>query len=88
MTFLLWAYTPDEWLKAIGFSYFPQKYIGSPAVVHVILSALCRYWAVAIPALVIVAVLAFLAAYWGTNLTLIVPLDDIRSVRGKPFIWG
>lgn len=43
---------------------------------------LCRYWAVAIPALLVVAILAFLAAYWGVNLTLTAPLDDLRAIRG------
>ena len=63
-TFLLWAYTPDEWLKHIGFTYFPQK-----------------YWAVAIPSLLIVSLLVFLVAYWGVNLTLTAPLDDLRAIR-------
>lgn len=26
VVYVIWAYVPDEWLEAVGITYFPQKY--------------------------------------------------------------
>ncbi|GBG72815.1 hypothetical protein CBR_g12382 [Chara braunii] len=63
VVFLVWAYTPEEWLHAIGVTYYPS-----------------RYWAIAIPAFVPVAVVFAVSVYLSLCLIHTQPPDSVNTI--------
>eukprot|EP00667_Euglena_gracilis_P025666 EG_transcript_30283 len=61
--FIMWAYLPERYYRAIGITYYPDK-----------------YWAVALPAWVLVTPLAAIAGYHAKYLMNTLPLDDRRTI--------
>ncbi|XP_052760494.1 phosphatidylinositol N-acetylglucosaminyltransferase subunit P-like [Mya arenaria] len=45
VAYVIWAYFPESWLEAIGFSYLPQKYWAVAVPCY-----LCVLWLLAYPA--------------------------------------
>ncbi len=78
--FLLWAYTPDEQLQALGISYSPSKCVEwggegscldlqSLACTQVTVTTLCRHWALAVPVWFVLALVYIFWAYEGCDQT-------------------
>ena len=79
----MWAFLPDTWLVAIGFSYLPHKSVDRLS--HHTLSSRglhCRYWAVAVPSFIIVSTLVGVVMYAGLNCTMVTSFSDPRTVQG------
>ncbi|KAM6897046.1 phosphatidylinositol N-acetylglucosaminyltransferase subunit P [Xenentodon cancila] len=61
--YCLWAYVPEEWLHAVGLTYWPQK-----------------YWALAAPIYLLVALMVFVVVLFGINMNNTAPLDSVDNI--------
>ena len=100
--FLVWAYTPEPWLHALGITYYPSKwafflqfsaawrgfsdiFIFSWYFLQFSLTdgSSIRYWALAVPAYAIMAIVLSLAFYLGLNFISTPPPTSFATLFGK-----
>lgn len=65
--YLCWAFVPHAYLEEIGITYIPQP-----------------YWVLAVPSFIVTLLLLFVfCIYPAINMTLVVPPNDIRTLRDR-----
>lgn len=77
--YLIWAFVPDSILNAIGLTYYPQK-----SCCFLFFFIMCihpyRYWALAIPALIIVVLFTIVVGYASINMMNTPSLDALNVI--------
>uniref|UniRef100_A0A0D9VWR2 PIG-P domain-containing protein n=1 Tax=Leersia perrieri TaxID=77586 RepID=A0A0D9VWR2_9ORYZ len=61
--YLVWAYTPEHFLRSLGITYYPS-----------------RYWALAVPSFVIVAMALCMVVYMGLNFLATPPPTSFNTI--------
>jgi len=72
-----WAFLPSKALHFIGVYYYPDRFIVPWTYVD------CRWWAVAIPSLAVIALVYIFAALQGYNRVITPSFDRLECITGN-----
>lgn len=84
--FLIWAYTPDNILHSFGITYYPSRLILFPSFISFLISFIYlfyRYFAISIPAYIIIVYLLSVVLYIGINMMITPDPEEICTIRDQ-----